>query len=178
MCEKSSEPITNCPPSSTFNGVNCVCDYGSYPIRQNVCGQCDDHAYWDGSRCNTDRRRTCVQGYRWNGVNCYRNYDLCGENEYWDGSFCVCKQGYHFIGGVCTQCPRRTVFDGEGCTGMLSVDCMDPYKFWNGQACVCIPDFFPYGSSCVRCPEETWWNGHCCEYPRSYLALLVVANGY
>lgn len=178
VCVLATAVTPQCPVNARFNGVNCVCNAGFFPIDRNVCGVCGGGAYWDGVKCNNDGSRRCNQGYVWTGVSCRKESYGCGDGAHWDGSGCRCNTGYHYISGACTKCEYGTYFDGTGCTSNYVQSCLDPYKFWNGLACVCVPGYFPYGSSCVRCPPGTSWNGVCCMYPTGIIAPLNVANGY
>ena len=154
--------IYYCPDNTIFNGVNCQCRDGFYPI-SGQCQRCPNGQYWNGQHCSPSTG-SCSNGFLWDRSRYSCIYiTRCNANEYWDGVNCVCNQGYFWIDGSCQECPPGTVFDGKKCNRGQDQRCRGPYSYFNGYSCVCIPGYWALTDGCVTCPPTHEWSGICCQ---------------
>ena len=50
-CVVSHGLMPICPSNSGFNGINCVCLSGFYPIQKGKCLPCPSNTHWNGKKC-------------------------------------------------------------------------------------------------------------------------------
>jgi hypothetical protein len=164
QCQSISQR-PSCPLNSQFNGVNCECNQGYYPISKNgQCSQCPSNTYWNGQSCGA--LNSCKSGFSWDNSHRTCNYQNTGclSTQYWDGANCRCNTGYNLVNGACTQCPAGTTFDGQQCSQIsYNTKCNDPYSFYNGKSCVCIQNYYMMNNgACISCPLQYQWSGINC----------------
>ena len=171
-CVYADDIIPKCPHNSVFNGVNCQCLPGFYPIIAGKCQKCPPGTHWNGKECQVGDY-VCVKGFKWHQGK-KKCVHICGSNEEWDGVYCRCVKGAFLIEGKCQFCQYGTFFDGLRCAETKIPQCEDGYKFWNGYECVCLEGYYDLGSKCIKCPEHTEWNGVCCKAKGGYSIDLTV----
>ena len=159
--------IPDCPSNSYFNGVSCTCNIGFFQQDINACAACPPGTAWNGRICGTQPQQTCEDGYVFNqNINqCEPAAPSCGDNAFFNGATCVCLSDYHFISGVCQQCPAGTVYDGAHCksTEVVApeVKCGSNQIVIDGK-CVCNSGLYLIQNKCLACPPYTTWNGKYC----------------
>jgi hypothetical protein len=137
----------NCPPNSTQQGSQCVCNAG-YHVNTSGTGcdpdsatSCPAHEHAVGTQCS------CDTGYVRNATGtCVLETSggACGSHAHNEGGECVCD-----------QCYQRTT-EGAACTAIAHCAvCSDPLQVNDGSgACVCETGTTPSGATCEPVPGD------------------------
>lgn len=157
-----------CPPNSTAQGTQCVCNTGY-------------HVNSAGTGCEADASTTCPANSHAVGTDCYCDAgyvpNTAGTACVLQGSSGACGAHSHNEGGecVCDPCYQYATPEAASCTAISGCAvCTDPLQVSDGRGgCACEPGTTPSGNACAPVPGDC---GNETYYGRCVGSVLVYCN--